>query len=94
MLEIVDLHAGYGNIRVLHGVSLEVRAGEAVAVIGSNGAGKSTMLRTISGLTRAQSGTISYDGIDVTHASTDRDRVPGYLALSRRATHLRPPQRA
>jgi len=50
MLELVDLHAAYGNIRALHGVSLQVRTGEAVAVIGSNGAGKSTMLRTISGL--------------------------------------------
>jgi len=72
MLELVDLHAAYGNIRALHGVSLQVRTGEAVAVIGSNGAGKSTMLRTISGLMRARSGTITYDGIDVTHASTDR----------------------
>jgi len=72
MLELVDLHAAYGNIRALHGVSLEVRTGEAIAVIGSNGAGKSTMLRTISGLMRARSGTITYDGIDVTHASTDR----------------------
>jgi branched-chain amino acid transport system ATP-binding protein len=72
MLELVDVHAGYGNIRVLHGVSLEVRSGEAVAVIGSNGAGKSTMLRTISGLMRPRSGTIHYDGLDVTHASTDR----------------------
>ncbi len=72
MLELVDLHAAYGHIRALHGVSLEVRTGEAVAVIGSNGAGKSTMLRTISGLMRARSGTITYDGIDVTHASTDR----------------------
>jgi branched-chain amino acid transport system ATP-binding protein len=72
MLELIDLHAGYGNIRVLHGVSLEVHPGEAVAVIGSNGAGKSTMLRTISGLMRARSGRILYDGLDVTHASTDR----------------------
>ena len=72
MLELVDLHAAYGHIRALHGVSLQVRTGEAVAVIGSNGAGKSTMLRTISGLMRARSGTIAYDGIDVTRASTDR----------------------
>jgi branched-chain amino acid transport system ATP-binding protein len=72
MLELVDVHAAYGNIRALHGVSLQVRPGEAVAVIGSNGAGKTTMLRTISGLMRARSGSISYDGIDVTHASTDR----------------------
>jgi branched-chain amino acid transport system ATP-binding protein len=72
MLELIDVHAAYGHIRALHGVSLQVRTGEAVAVIGSNGAGKSTMLRTISGLIRARSGTITYDGIDVTHASTDR----------------------
>jgi branched-chain amino acid transport system ATP-binding protein len=72
MLEIIDLHTGYGAIRVLHGVSIEVRSGEAVAVIGSNGAGKTTLLRTISGLMRASSGTIRYDGIDVTRASTDR----------------------
>ena len=61
-------HVAYGHIRALHGVSLEVRSGEAVAIIGSNGAGKSTMLRTISGLMRARSGTIRYDGIDITHA--------------------------
>jgi branched-chain amino acid transport system ATP-binding protein len=72
MLEIVDLHVAYGHVRALHGVSLEVRSGEAVAVIGSNGAGKSTMLRTISGLMRPRSGTITYDGIDITHARTDR----------------------
>jgi branched-chain amino acid transport system ATP-binding protein len=72
MLEIVDLQVAYGHVRALHGVSLEVRNGEAVAVIGSNGAGKSTMLRTISGLMRPRSGTITYDGIDITHARTDR----------------------
>ena len=72
MLELTDVHAAYGNIRALHGVSMEVRTGEAVAVIGANGAGKSTTLRTISGLMRARSGTITYDGIDITHASTDR----------------------
>jgi branched-chain amino acid transport system ATP-binding protein len=72
MLELVDVHAAYGNIRVLHGVSMQIRTGEAVAVIGSNGAGKSTLMRTICGLMRARSGSITYDGIDITHASTDR----------------------
>ena len=66
MLEIVDLHAAYGNIRVLDGVSLRVRTGETVAIIGSNGAGKSTMLRTISGLMRAR------EGPSRTKASTSR----------------------
>jgi branched-chain amino acid transport system ATP-binding protein len=72
MLELIDVHAAYGNIRALHGISLTVRTGEAVAVIGSNGAGKTTMLRTVSGLMRARSGSITYDGIDITHAPTDR----------------------
>ena len=78
----------------LHGVSLTVRTGEAVAVIGSNGAGKTTMLRTISGLMRARSGSITYDGIDITHASTDRIVVTGHLPLPGGSAHLRPPQRA
>jgi branched-chain amino acid transport system ATP-binding protein len=49
MLELADLHVRYGNIRALQGVSLTVATGELVALIGSNGAGKSTVLRTISG---------------------------------------------
>ena len=52
MLELADVHVRYGNIRALQGVSLRVDSGELVALIGSNGAGKSTTLRTISGLLR------------------------------------------
>ena len=72
MLEVSELYVSYGNVLALHGASLSVGTGEAVAVIGSNGAGKSTLLRTISGLMRPRAGTISYDGIDITRASTDR----------------------
>src|SRR5580765_7800207 len=62
MLELTDLHVRYGNIRALQGVSLTVATGELVALIGSNGAGKSTVLRTISGLLRPSDGTISFKG--------------------------------
>ena len=62
MLEVDGIDVSYGAIRALHGVSFSVPAGSIVTLIGSNGAGKSTTLRTISGLVRAQGGTIRYDG--------------------------------
>src|SRR5919202_3068057 len=72
MLELRDIHVYYGRIRALDGVSLRVNEGELVALIGSNGAGKSTTLKTISGLVRARQGSISYQGQDITRAPTDR----------------------
>ncbi|HEY8845592.1 MAG TPA: ABC transporter ATP-binding protein [Candidatus Limnocylindrales bacterium] len=72
MLELADVHVRYGNIRALQGVSLRVDSGELVALIGSNGAGKSTTLRTISGLLRPTQGTIVFEGADITNAGTDR----------------------
>ena len=72
MLELADVKVAYGDILALRGVSISVGAGEAVAVIGSNGAGKSTMLRAISGLHRAAAGVISFEGTPITRASTDR----------------------
>ena len=65
MLEMRSIDAGYGTFQALFGVSLEVRAGEAVAVIGPNGAGKTTLMRVISGLIRPRAGAISMEGIDV-----------------------------
>ncbi|MGV2292685.1 ABC transporter ATP-binding protein [Trinickia sp. YCB016] len=62
LLEIRDLHVSYGKVEVLHGISLEVGAGEIVALLGSNGAGKTTTLRAISGLVRARAGQITMDG--------------------------------
>ena len=62
MLKIENLHVSYGGIRALQGVSLEVPDGKIVTLIGANGAGKSTTLRTISGLVKADSGSITYDG--------------------------------
>ncbi|MBT3713422.1 MAG: ABC transporter ATP-binding protein [Anaerolineae bacterium] len=66
MLEINDIHAYYGNIHALKGVSLTVEEGEIVTLIGSNGAGKTTTLRTISGLLTPREGSISYLGKDIT----------------------------
>jgi len=72
MLELRDIHVFYGGIRALNGVSLRVETGELVALIGSNGAGKSTTLKTISGLLRPRQGAIFYSGQEITRAATDR----------------------
>ena len=72
MLEIDDLQVFYGNIRALDGISLRVAQGELVALIGSNGAGKSTTLKTISGLLRSRRGSVRYEGDEITRESTDR----------------------
>jgi branched-chain amino acid transport system ATP-binding protein len=65
LLEVEDIHTFYGNIEALKGVSLEVEEGECVTLIGSNGAGKSTTLRSISGLTQARTGEIRFRGRDI-----------------------------
>jgi branched-chain amino acid transport system ATP-binding protein len=62
MLSIENLHVSYGNITALRGVSIDVAAGETVAVIGPNGAGKSTLLLTIAGVVKARSGEILFNG--------------------------------
>ena len=65
MLELRDLKVSYGAIGALHGISLSVKQGSIVTLIGSNGAGKSTTLRAISGLVKLQSGEIRYDGRNI-----------------------------
>jgi len=66
LLEVGELHFAYGDVHVLHGVSLEVRTGEIVTLVGSNGAGKSTTLRNVSRLLRPLSGRLLFDGRDLT----------------------------
>ena len=66
LLEIADLHSGYGAIEVLKGISLNVEAGEIVTVIGANGAGKTTTLMTVSGCVKVRGGKINFDGNDLT----------------------------
>jgi branched-chain amino acid transport system ATP-binding protein len=76
VLRVTDLCAGYGDVPVLEGVSLEVSEGEVVSVVGANGAGKTTLLSTICGLVRARSGRIALRGADITntpaHETTER----------------------
>jgi branched-chain amino acid transport system ATP-binding protein len=62
VLSLKGVEAGYGRIRALHGIDLEVRAGEIVTLLGANGAGKTTTLKTISGLVRASAGSVTFEG--------------------------------
>jgi branched-chain amino acid transport system ATP-binding protein len=66
LLEVKDVHTFYGNIEALKGISIEVEEGECVTLIGSNGAGKSTTLRSISGLTPPRQGSIRFSGREIT----------------------------
>ncbi len=77
MLVLDRVCVGYGRVEALHGISLEVRQGEIVALIGANGAGKSTTLRTISGVLKPTSGQIRLGGRDITRLSPDRVAATG-----------------
>jgi len=66
LLELDGVHAGYGTIEVLKGISLHVDKGEIVTLIGSNGAGKTTTLRTIAGMVRPRAGRVTLEGVDLT----------------------------
>jgi branched-chain amino acid transport system ATP-binding protein len=70
LLALEDVSAAYGAVQALKGVSIEVRAGEIVTLIGANGAGKSTLLMTICGDPRARAGRILFDGADITNRPT------------------------
>jgi branched-chain amino acid transport system ATP-binding protein len=70
LLEVRDLDFAYGDVHVLHGVTLSVQAGEIVTLVGSNGAGKSTTLRNISRLLKPRSGSIVFDGHDLVKLSS------------------------
>ncbi len=72
LLEIENLHVYYGAIHALKGVSLSVEAGEVVTLIGANGAGKSTTLRTISGLLRPREGSVRFEGKELTRLAPDQ----------------------
>ena len=66
MLDVKDINAAYGQVKVLNGVSLNVDAGEILCVMGRNGAGKTTLLKTIMGIVRATSGSITLDDQELT----------------------------
>jgi branched-chain amino acid transport system ATP-binding protein len=81
MLEIKNLKVSYGAIKALHGISLSVKAGSIVTLIGSNGAGKSTTLRAVSGLVKAQAGEILYDGKNICG-------LPAHQIVARGLSHV------
>jgi branched-chain amino acid transport system ATP-binding protein len=86
LLEVEDIHTYYGAIEALRGVSLSVDEGEVVTIIGSNGAGKSTTLRSISGLTPATSGKVVFQGEDITRLPAHE--IVGYgIALAPEGRH-------
>ena len=68
MLKVDDLHVSYGKIRAVNGVSMEVRRGEIVSLVGANGAGKTTLVNSIMGLIGVQKGRIELAGKDITHS--------------------------
>jgi branched-chain amino acid transport system ATP-binding protein len=72
ILAVRELQVFYGAIQALHGVSFDVDKGEIVTLIGANGAGKSTILRTISGLVRARAGQVEFKGVDISRAAAHR----------------------
>ncbi|HEX6112204.1 MAG TPA: ABC transporter ATP-binding protein [Geminicoccaceae bacterium] len=72
LLEMRDIHAGYGGVDILNGVSLAVAPGEIVVMVGPNGAGKSTALKTVCGLITPRRGTIRFDGQDITGLPTEQ----------------------
>lgn len=81
MLEVKDLNVYYGVIQALKGISFEVDEGDVIALIGANGAGKTTTLHTITGLIPAKSGSIVFEGKDIT-------RAPGYKLVSMGIAHV------
>ena len=72
LLEVTDLHAGYGDSRVLHGVSLAIAPGSALGLLGRNGMGKTTLIRTLMGYLRPGSGRVQWQGREVTGVAPER----------------------
>jgi branched-chain amino acid transport system ATP-binding protein len=81
MLEIRDLEVFYDSVRALEGVNLEIHAGEIVVLLGANGAGKTTLLNTVAGLKSATSGSIVFDGTDVTKVPSHKRARSGLVLV-------------
>ena len=81
LLSVGNLRSGYGAAEVLRGVSLEIAAGEIVALLGSNGAGKSTFNNTICGIVPAHAGSVQFDGIDISRADHTRTVAAGLIQV-------------
>ena len=85
LLEVKDLYVAYGDIEAVHGISFGVNQGELVSIIGANGAGKTTTLRALMGLQPAKSGTITFDGQDITHMPPHKRAAMGIRMVPERA---------
>jgi branched-chain amino acid transport system ATP-binding protein len=81
VLEVDGIDVYYGDVEVLHNVSLDVKEGEIVAVVGANGAGKSTLLKTISGVLRPKHGSITFDGQRISEMSSDKIVARGIVQV-------------
>jgi branched-chain amino acid transport system ATP-binding protein len=81
LLSVKDLHVAYGKAEVVHGVDLDVRAGEFVVVLGRNGAGKSTVMHAISGLVPKRSGQVLFKGVDLTSATPRQTVQAGIIQV-------------
>ena len=81
MLKITDLHVSYGMIQAIKGISFHVDEGEIIALIGANGAGKTTILHTVTGLVQAKSGSIEYEGHELT-------KIPAHKIVSMGMSHV------
>ncbi|MFO1326325.1 MAG: ABC transporter ATP-binding protein [Rubrivivax sp.] len=81
LLDVRDLRVAYGKAEVVHGLSMQVRAGEFVVVLGRNGAGKSTVMHSISGLVPKRSGRVVFDGQDLTHATPRQTVLAGIVQV-------------
>jgi branched-chain amino acid transport system ATP-binding protein len=69
ILQVKDIEAGYGEVQILWGLSLELQPGKLTSLVGSNGSGKTTLLRSVTGLVKPSKGTVTFDGKDVTRVS-------------------------
>lgn len=81
MLKVTDLQVYYGVIQAIKGISFEVNEGEVIALIGANGAGKTTILHTITGLVEAKSGTVEFEGTNIT-------KMPGHKIVTLGMAHV------
>ena len=81
MLKVNDLQVYYGVIQALKGISFEVNEGEVIALIGANGAGKTTILHTITGLIEAKAGSVEFEGKDIT-------KMPGHKIVTLGMAHV------
>ena len=81
MLKVTDLQVYYGVIQALKGISFEVNEGEVIALIGANGAGKTTILHTVTGLINQKAGKIEFEGKDISH-------TPAYKIVAEGMAHV------